>query len=365
MKELPWMFGIALIIWLIVGIVILKKPFKKNSGQFFKKNRVVLLAILFAFLFTIIDIWYFVQYAPTHFRRDITNEKAIQLTATDIVKEFQANETLAYSKYNNKVVEIVGEVEKIDSDSATSTVILKTTIQGESVSARLKVKQEVAVANTVTLKGILTGFILDQVQLSEAVIINTVAAPKSSTAVPSKDSSTVIKSTKDTAKTILAQQPASKLYSTNKASVRFFSHTPEEDIEATNSQTICTLNDKTGQLSFASLIKGFHFENELMQEHFNDKDYMNSDAFPKSEFKGNITNINTVNFLKEGTYNVTAAGNLTIHGVTKKITVAGTLTNAKGKITVKSVFKIKRIDYGINTNEIADIVEVTVSSSFD
>jgi polyisoprenoid-binding protein YceI len=102
-----------------------------------------------------------------------------------------------------------------------------------------------------------------------------------------------------------------------------------------------------------------------MQDHFNSADYMNSDAFPKSEFKGTITNINTVDFTKDATYNITATGSLTIHGFTQKTTSTGTLTVAQGKVSVKSIFKIKRLDYGITTDEISDSIEITVTSKYD
>ncbi len=57
---------------------------------------------------------------------------------------------------------------------------------------------------------------------------------------------------------------AQKIYATKSAQVKFFSSTKAEDIEATNSQAESKLSDK-GQLMFSLLIKGFRFENDLMQ----------------------------------------------------------------------------------------------------
>ena len=102
-----------------------------------------------------------------------------------------------------------------------------------------------------------------------------------------------------------------------------------------------------------------------MQDHFNDKDYMNSDEFPKSEFKGILNNLNKIDLTKDGTNKISAAGNLTIHGATQKVFATGTITVAKGKISLKSIFKIKRADYGITTNEIADELEITVTCRYD
>jgi polyisoprenoid-binding protein YceI len=158
---------------------------------------------------------------------------------------------------------------------------------------------------------------------------------------------------------------AQKTYSTKSASVKFFLHTVAEDAEAINKQVLCSLNDKTGQVSFAVLVKGLKFENSLMQEHFNDKEYMNSSKFPKSTFIGNITNIASVNFAKNGSYAVTAEGSLTMHGVPQKVKQTGTITIANGKVFLKSVFKIKPKTFGITVPDgISDEIEITVSSSF-
>lgn len=156
-----------------------------------------------------------------------------------------------------------------------------------------------------------------------------------------------------------------KTYATKAAQVKFFSHTPAEDISAINNQAVSKLVSNTGDIMFSVLIKGFRFENELMQEHFNGADYMNSTQFPKGEFKGKITNIATVNFAKDGTYKVTATGTLTIKGVTKNVSATGTITVAKGILSAKSLFKINVKDYGVDGSEVAKDLEITVTAKYD
>ena len=101
-----------------------------------------------------------------------------------------------------------------------------------------------------------------------------------------------------------------------------------------------------------------------MQNHFNDKDYMNSDAFPKTSFTGTVQNIASVNFTKNGVYSITAVGAISIHGVSKNITVPGSVAVAGNKVSLKSTFKIKRVDFGITTDEIADELSITVIAEF-
>ncbi|MFY7963307.1 MAG: YceI family protein [Chitinophagaceae bacterium] len=159
-----------------------------------------------------------------------------------------------------------------------------------------------------------------------------------------------------------------KVYSTKSATIKFFSSTPLEKIEGVNSQVTAKLGDKEGQFVFLLLVKGFKFDNSLLQDHFNEN-YMESTKFAKADFKGFITNISTVNFSKDGVYPVTVKGNLTIHGVTKEKTVAGTIEVKGGKVTAKSIFKIGVTEFGIKGKyigeKIANEVETTVICKFD
>jgi polyisoprenoid-binding protein YceI len=155
-------------------------------------------------------------------------------------------------------------------------------------------------------------------------------------------------------------------YMTRTGKVSFFSATSLENIEAFNNEVASVLDAKTGDVVFQVPIKSFKFEKALMQEHFNEN-YMESDKYPKAEFKGKVTDISSVNFAKDGTYNVKTTGKLTMHGVTKDVTVPGTIT-VKGKdVTTNTKFKVKTADYNISIpklveGKIAKEIEVTVNS---
>src|ERR1039458_3627063 len=125
--------------------------------------------------------------------------------------------------------------------------------------------------------------------------------------------------------TLLAFSPQGKVYLTHTGHVWFYSHTPMEDIEGHNYQVGANLNSSTGDMAFSMLIKGFEFRRALMQEHFNEN-YMESDKYPKSTFKGKISNFSSINFDKNGTYKATVTGDLMMHGITKDISAAGTIT---------------------------------------
>jgi hypothetical protein len=157
-------------------------------------------------------------------------------------------------------------------------------------------------------------------------------------------------------------------FMTKSGYIGFNSHTPVEDIKADNNQVAGVIDTSTGELVFQVLVKSFHFEKALMEEHFNEN-YMESDKFPKSSFKGKITNLADVNFAKPGKYDVTVEGDLNMHDVTNKVSVKGTIEVVDGGITANSKFNIVPEDYKINIpgvvrDHIAKTLELTVTMKY-
>jgi len=158
-------------------------------------------------------------------------------------------------------------------------------------------------------------------------------------------------------------------YMTKSGTIKFYSETPMEKIEATNRQANSALDFSNGNFVFKVLIRGFEFEKALMQEHFNEN-YMESEKFPNSTFNGKITNIKDVNLQKDGVYKVVVEGDLAMHGVTNKVKVNGTLEVKGGKVIGKAVFNVAPKDYNINIpkaviNNIAEAIQVDVNVSLD
>ena len=151
---------------------------------------------------------------------------------------------------------------------------------------------------------------------------------------------------------------------TKTGTISIFSSTSLEDIAATNKSTAAVLDTRTGDLQFATLIKGFEFKKALMQEHFNDS-YLESKKFPRAEFKGQITNNSEINYAVPGTYKAKVKGKITIHGVTRDLETNGTVTVRDGKIVLASVFEVAVADYKIQIEKlyrdnIAKTIRVTV-----
>jgi polyisoprenoid-binding protein YceI len=167
---------------------------------------------------------------------------------------------------------------------------------------------------------------------------------------------------------ILAFSANAQKYMTKNGFIGFYSHTPLEDIKAENNQVASALDVTTGELVFQALIKSFHFEKALMEEHFNEN-YIESDKYPRASFQGKITNISSVDFSKKGTYEVNVEGDMTIHGVTNKFSTKGTIDVADGTIEAKSKFNLVPEDYkitipGVVRDKINKSMEVTINTKY-
>lgn len=152
---------------------------------------------------------------------------------------------------------------------------------------------------------------------------------------------------------------AQSKYFTKSADITLDASGPLEDIKAENKKATFVLDAKTGAIELAVLLKAFNFDRALMQEHFNEN-YVESDKYPKSTYKGKITNFSTVDLSKDGSYPLKIEGELTMHGETKSVPAKGTIIVKDGKVSGTAKFKIKLDDFKI---DIPSIVKDKVSEN--
>lgn len=169
--------------------------------------------------------------------------------------------------------------------------------------------------------------------------------------------------------TLLVLSVSAQKFYTKDAKMSFDATSPLEKIMASNNKGTLVIDAATGKMEAAVLVKGFHFEQALMEEHFNEN-YMESNKFPKSTFTGDVVDFkNAVNLTKDGTYTATVKGKLTLHGVTKDVETKGTFTVASGAMTAaKANFKILVADYdiaipGVVKNKIAKEAKIDISGA--
>ena len=161
-------------------------------------------------------------------------------------------------------------------------------------------------------------------------------------------------------------------------SISFHSTAPLEDIDATNKGAIIVLKASSNQIQVRVTIQNFKFKNSLMEEHFNEN-YMETDkkvdvngqaTYPNryAEFNGKINEV--VDYTKEGENKVTLTGKMSIHGVTRDVTIEGTLTKKGEELVIYSKFPVKVADYNIKVpsmyvKNIAEVVDVTINSTLE
>jgi polyisoprenoid-binding protein YceI len=153
--------------------------------------------------------------------------------------------------------------------------------------------------------------------------------------------------------------------------INFFSHTAVEDITADNYKVVSTLDVASGEVVFSVPMQSFEFEKSLMQKHYNSAKFLDTKQFPKSKFKGIITNLSDVDFSKDGTYNTNVEGELTIHGITNKVSEKGKIVIDGEKVAVETTMNLTLADYevafkdGKPSTNIAKTIDITVKTEYN
>ncbi|HTK20368.1 MAG TPA: YceI family protein [Mucilaginibacter sp.] len=160
---------------------------------------------------------------------------------------------------------------------------------------------------------------------------------------------------------------AQDLYTCKNAHIALFSKALIEDIKAETSAGVSVFNATSGELDFSVPISTFQFEKAFMQQHFN-SDYMESDKYPRAIFKGKIQE--HIDIAREGSYPVNVSGDLSIHGITQKRTIQGTVTIKNGVVSMASEFMVKCADHHIDIPQIlfyhiAESIKVTVLATYN
>jgi hypothetical protein len=157
------------------------------------------------------------------------------------------------------------------------------------------------------------------------------------------------------------------IYVCRNGSVNFLSDAPLEMIKASNKSLAGVMNLTDRSFSFQIPTKNFEgFNSALQKVHFNE-DYMETELYPNSTFKGRI--IEEIDLTLPGTCQIRAKGKLTIHGVEVDRIVRCDLTVTKDKIDVKATFTVLIADHNISVpsilnQKIASEVRVNVALAF-
>lgn len=153
---------------------------------------------------------------------------------------------------------------------------------------------------------------------------------------------------------------------TTSATVAFDATTPTDALpKAENKTVIAEIDTKSGQIGFEAAVKNFSFTNPTIQEHFNSERWLNSTQYPAFTFMGKINDVSKYNFAKNGTYNVTVTGLLTVKDKSNTVTTPATIVVKDGVLVTNASFSIVLADYGVsvgNSGKIAGEPKITVAA---
>ncbi len=135
-------------------------------------------------------------------------------------------------------------------------------------------------------------------------------------------------------------------FGTKSGDINFEASVPNFEPVAAKNNTVSAILKENGDIAALVLIKGFKFEKGLMQEHFNQKKFMDSESYPKAKFLGKIDNF-IISELTESFKQYTINGKLTVKDVTKEIQTIAEIKIIDGDIFLNSQFSVEVVDFNI------------------
>jgi hypothetical protein len=165
---------------------------------------------------------------------------------------------------------------------------------------------------------------------------------------------------------ICSFQDKGNVYTCKNGQVSFLSDAPLEIIRASSKNLAGAINLTDRSFSFLIPTKTFEgFNSSLQKTHFNE-DYMETETYPNSTFKGKI--IEEVDLSVPGTYKIRAKGKMYIHGIENDRIVRCDLIVSEKKIDVSANFTVFLADHDISipsilNQKIAEEIKVEISFS--
>ncbi len=156
------------------------------------------------------------------------------------------------------------------------------------------------------------------------------------------------------------------VYKTNNGRIRLFS-TANVNIDAINKKVKTLLNIHNGDLAFSLELLNFKPNNNAQKVDFLYSS-QGEKVYPNITFKGNIGDIDNMDFSISNSQNTKIKGDLTIHGITKHVELNGKIIKFNKKYQLLSNFIITLNEFDIDIpKEISekDIKTIQFEGLFD
>jgi polyisoprenoid-binding protein YceI len=147
---------------------------------------------------------------------------------------------------------------------------------------------------------------------------------------------------------LLALAASAQTYKTRDGNIYFNPNKDQNNKEysALSKEATAVLKVETSEVALLVPMKTFHFNNALLEEHFNEN-YLHTNKYPNGTYKGKLIGFDKGMLAKDGEYKLTSEGKVEMHGVTKDFKAPVVLT-VKGKsASFKCNFTITAEDHNI------------------
>ncbi len=151
-----------------------------------------------------------------------------------------------------------------------------------------------------------------------------------------------------------------QVFSGKNGDIKLSGKAPKETITASSKTLKAKIDIGSKEFNFRQNLNQFAFSQGDLQKKDAEEMYWETDKYPNADFKGKI--INDVDLSKNGTYNITAIGDFSMHGVTKQLKVPAVIKVDGETLTVNSKLKIFLSDFDI---KIPRLVVLKVAEEFE
>ncbi|HET6995618.1 MAG TPA: hypothetical protein VFI06_11585 [Chitinophagaceae bacterium] len=169
--SIPFSLKLTAAVVIVFVILLIIAILRKRKRYILPLTALVILGILFG-------IWKGLrEYNRTN--EDLSHVKAdVKISTTELIHDYEANDSLANQNYLGKVIEINGNIKKVERDEkGFYTVVLGDTVTHSSVRCAMDTVHNADAAvlragSSTILRGACTGFNKDEMGLGSDVILN-------------------------------------------------------------------------------------------------------------------------------------------------------------------------------------------------
>lgn len=169
---------------------------------------------------------------------------------------------------------------------------------------------------------------------------------------------------------LIAGAQTADTYKTRDGNIYFNPNKNQKNKEyaALSKEATAIFKAATGEVALLVPMKTFHFNNALLEEHFNEN-YLHTNKYPNASYKGKLIGFDKAMLAKDGEYKISSEGTVELHGVKKTFKSPVTMLVKGNTVSFNCVFTITAVDYNIDVPalvkpKLSDATPLTATITF-